>query len=111
MFLRNAAVGLKSPLTILYSRSILEARIPDMWRVAQVIPIYKGKGDKTDPNSYRPISLASCVGRVLETIIKDQCLLWINQHSMLHASQHEFRSGRSTLTNLLCAETYVMIML
>ena len=27
---------------------------------------------------------------------------------MLNASQHGFRSGRSTLTNMLCAETYVM---
>ena len=71
MFLRNAAVGLVSPLTILYSRSILEARIPDMWQVAKVIPIYKGKGEKTYPYSYRPKSLTSCVGKVLETIIKD----------------------------------------
>ena len=70
MFLRKAAVGLVSPLTILYSRSILEARIPHMWRVAKVIPIYKGKGDKTDPNSYRPISLTSYVGKVLERLLK-----------------------------------------
>ena len=62
VFLRGAAQGLLKPITIILQRSIFEATIPDAWRIAKVLSLYKGKGDKADPNAYRPISLTSCVG-------------------------------------------------
>ena len=90
VFLRCAAQGLLRPLTVIFQRSVFEARIPDAWRSAKVVPLYKGKGDKADPNSYRPISLTSCVGKVLERIIKDQCLQFVNQNKLLSDCQHGF---------------------
>ena len=36
---------------------IFTGTIPSMWKSAKIIPNFKGEGDRTDPNAYRPISL------------------------------------------------------
>jgi hypothetical protein len=44
------------------------SNIPSDWKIAHVIPLFKN-GDKSLPSNYRPISLLSCVSKVLEKII------------------------------------------
>ena len=44
VFLCGAASGLVQPLTAIFQRSIFEGKIPDAWRIAKVLPLYKGKG-------------------------------------------------------------------
>ena len=46
-------------LQLIFQRSIDTGKVPDIWKEANVSPIYK-KGDKSDPSNYRPISL-TCV--------------------------------------------------
>jgi hypothetical protein len=41
---------------------------PSDWKIAHVIPLFKN-GDKSLPSNYRPISLLSCVSKVLEKIM------------------------------------------
>ena len=41
---------------------------PDQWKVAHVIALFK-KGNKSLPSNYRPVSLLSCVSKILETIV------------------------------------------
>ena len=43
--------------------------IPKIWELADIISIYKGKGNKTDINNQRGISLASCMLKCLERVI------------------------------------------
>jgi hypothetical protein len=38
---------------------------PDQWKIAHVIALFK-KGDKSLPSNYRPVSLLSCVSKILE---------------------------------------------
>ena len=49
----------------------------------------------------RPVSLASFVGKVLETLIKDQMRNHLNKYKLVKGSQHGFPKGSSCLTNLL----------
>ena len=44
--------------------------VPLDWRRANVVPIFK-KGTKSLPSNYRPVSLTSIVGKILERLIKD----------------------------------------
>ncbi|PKU49455.1 rna-directed dna polymerase from mobile element jockey-like [Limosa lapponica baueri] len=53
----------------------LNRELPVDWKTASVMPIYK-KGWKEDPGNYRPVSLASVPGKVMEKII----LSAITQH-------------------------------
>ncbi|KFV90098.1 hypothetical protein N327_01950, partial [Fulmarus glacialis] len=65
--LRELAEVLTKPLSILYQQSWLTREVPVDWRLANVMPIYK-KGRKEDPGNYRPVSLTSVPGKVMEQI-------------------------------------------
>ena len=51
--------------------------------------------------NYRPISLTSKIGKILESIVKDNIVNHLEKFHLLRDSQHGFRKGRSCLTNLL----------
>ena len=53
------------PLQIIFTNILTTSIYPDMWKIANVTPIYK-KGDPLECNNYRPISLLSNVGKVIE---------------------------------------------
>ena len=65
-----------------------------------MVPIFK-KGRKVDPGNYRPISLTSIPGKVLEKIIKQTILNRLADGNILRDTQHGFVSDRSCLTNLI----------
>ena len=57
-------------LTQLFNRILQTESSPDSWRHSIIIPLYKCKGkNKSDPNSYRPVSLAPCLSKVFEKIL------------------------------------------
>ena len=98
--LKECKEELGTPLTSLFNRSIESGLVPDDWKLANVIPIFK-KGDKSDPSNYRPISLTSIVGKLLESIIAGKIRDHLEKYSLINPSQHGFLKGRSCLTNLL----------
>jgi len=99
-FLREAERELSVPLAIIFSKSLSETEIPLDWKRANVVPIHK-KGDKSKEENYRPVSLTSLVCKVLESIIKDKIVEFLEQNELINDTQHGFRKGRSCLTNLL----------
>ena len=56
------------PLSAIYQCSWMTGEAPEDWRLAIVTPIYK-KGHKEDQGNYRPVSLTSMPGKVMEQII------------------------------------------
>ena len=66
--LRELAEVIAKTLSIIYQRFLLTGEVPEDWRLANVTPIYK-KGCKEDPGVYRPVSLTSVPGKVMEQII------------------------------------------
>ncbi|KFQ88614.1 hypothetical protein N337_11530, partial [Phoenicopterus ruber ruber] len=66
--LRELVAVLTKPLSIIYQQSWPTGEVPVDWRLADVTPIYK-KGRKEDPGNYRPVSLTSVLGKVMEQII------------------------------------------
>ena len=91
---------LVKPLCTLFNLSVETASLPQDWRDANVTPLYK-KGSKNMAENYRPISLTSKIGKILESIIKDSIVSHLEKFSLIRDSQHGFRKGRSCLTNLL----------
>ena len=88
------------PLAILFRKSLETEKIPDDWRLAEVTPIFK-KGSKADPGNYRPVSLTNVIGKMMERIVKDDIVTYIEKNQLISDTQHGFRSGRSPQTNLI----------
>ena len=88
-------------LTKITNASIRTGYFPSRWRIAKVIPVYKKKGKRVDPGSYRPVGLTSCLGKLVENIIKSQLDYNLAEQRILPDELHGFRAGRSTATCLI----------
>ena len=89
---------LANPVSWLFNLSFTRAIVPQLWKQANIFPIYKD-GDTGSVANYRGISLLSVVGkcqeRILHTAIYDQ----VSQY--LHDSHHGVLRGRSTFSQLV----------
>ncbi|CAF1418063.1 unnamed protein product [Adineta ricciae] len=93
-------------LTALYNTILEVGYIPDIWKKAHIILLLKPNKDKRLPSSYRPISLLSCLGKLLEKIIKQRLTLEIERRNILPAHQAGFRAKKSTLYNIVRLERF-----
>ena len=98
--LREIKLQVSKPLSILFNKSLTLGKVPSDWKCANVTPIFK-KGKKSQPGNYRPISLTSVVCKLLETVIRDNMVKFLEENQLIKDSQHGFRGKRSCLTNLL----------
>ena len=66
--LRELAEVIAELLSIIYQHSLLMGEVSEDWRLATVTPIYK-KGCREDLENYRPVSLTSVLGKIMEQIV------------------------------------------
>ena len=71
-----------------------EGAVPQYMRDATIVALYKNKGDRSDSNNYRGISLLSIVSKVYARILLNR--LQILADRIYPESQCGFRAGRST---------------
>ena len=74
--------------------------VPCDWSVGYIIPIYKQKGDPTDPANYRPITLLSCLGKLFTSIINNRLQLFAEKYDKISQNQAGFRKGFSTVDHI-----------
>jgi len=98
--LRELADVIAEPLCIIFERSWRTGEVPKDWRKASVTPIFK-KGKKEDPGNYRPVSLASIPGKVMEQLILEVIIKQVEEKKVIRSSQHGFTKGKSCLTNFI----------
>ena len=98
----EGAPAIAKPLATFFNLSLQTASLPEDWLKSNVIPIFK-KGSKHSPSNYRPISLTSLVGKILERLILNRINIFLDRQKILHPSQHGFRQGHSCQTQLLAS--------
>ena len=98
--IRQTEIELSKPLTHIYQKSLAEGKLPDIWKCANVTAIYKN-GDKNEPCNYRPISLTSVPGKIMERIIRDALVDHMSNNNLFCDEQHGFIKGKSCVTQLL----------
>ena len=99
--LKEAGPGVVGPLTTLFNISLRKKEVPEEWKCATICPIFKGgKKNRQEATNYRPISLTSCVGRVLEKLLNKQLLKYLQKNSLICHQQAGFLPCQSTVTQL-----------
>uniref|UniRef100_A0A670IJS6 Reverse transcriptase domain-containing protein n=1 Tax=Podarcis muralis TaxID=64176 RepID=A0A670IJS6_PODMU len=98
--LKELADVISEPLAVIFENSWRTGEVPADWRRANVVPIFK-KGKREDPNNYRPVSLTSIPGKILEQIIKQTVCEHLERNAVITNSQHGFLKNKSCQTNLI----------
>ena len=89
-----------SPLTHIINHSLAKGVIPRQWKLARVTPIFKG-GDNNIFGNYRPISVISVIGKIMEKIAYGQIQKYLLENNILSNCQSGFRPKFSTQSALL----------
>ena len=98
--LKELAEEFSVPLAIMFNLSLHEGTVPHEWKHANIVPIFK-KGSRCKAENYRPVSLTSVVCKLLESLLRDHMIDFLEKHNLLKDTQPGFLKGRSCLTNLL----------
>ena len=98
--LKEIKMEISKPLCSIFNKSLQDSSVPEDWKIANVTPIFK-KGSKLAAGNYRPVSLTSQVGKIMESCLKDIIIEHLNKYRLIKDSQHGYMSMRNCLTNLL----------
>jgi hypothetical protein len=84
---------LKKPLANIYNASLESGIFPDQLKIAKVVPLYK-KGNKRDIQNYKPTALLSVFSKLLEKLMYNRLMAFIEGNGVLTEAQHGFRTKK-----------------
>ena len=91
--LRAGGRAVEEWLTKLCNDALHGGMLPSDWTASEIVPLFK-KGDKTERNNYRPISLLSHSYKIIAKILQKR--LELKEEAILNEEQAGFRTGRGT---------------
>ena len=105
VLLKNCSPSLALPLQLLFQRSLDSGYFPKEWKRSSLLPIFKS-GDKSDIANYRGISILSAIPKLFESILTDEIFATFKNNII--PEQHGFFQGRSTATNLVLYQSFLI---
>ena len=89
--LKSLNKSISYPLLIIFNQLLGEGIFPNLMKLAEVIPLYKGKESNKVVN-YRSISLLLTISKVLEKIVYKRLNKFITKSKILYDSQYGFQT-------------------
>ena len=86
-------------LVHIFNCSLRHNHFPMAWKSAKVVPLFKG-GEREDVSNYRPVSLLPLPGKLLERVVHDRIMDFLNERNFLTSNQGGFRKGYSTVSTI-----------
>lgn len=92
----------KHRILALFQQSLAEGALPTQWRHAKIVPLKKpGKEDYTTAKAWRPISLLSTLGKLLEAVVAERISYAVEAFGLLPTNHFGARKRRSAEQALL----------
>ena len=85
--LKELAGEIANARVVIYQNSLDSGVVPTDWKTANVTPLFK-KGGRQKAGNYRPVSLTSVVGKMLESIIKEEIARHLDINCPIGKMQH-----------------------
>ena len=99
---KGVAGELAGSLSRLFNCCMRDGHYPACFKVARVVPIFKGKGeDPTEFAGYRPVSVLPVLSQLFERILRVRLVAFLDRHRVIVPGQYGFRSGHSTAMAVL----------
>ena len=92
--LKNAPTIFHTHLTTLFNRVMDQSQVPKAWNRGRVVLVHK-KGDTSDVNNYRPITVLTCMNGTYSKVINARLTEVVERHKILGEVQNGFRKDRS----------------
>ena len=100
-FLKNLGPKASQKLLDILNESFRTGVVPRIWRHAVIIPIIKAGKPGSQLSSYRPISLTSCVVKLLERMLCSRLYYLAETRGWICSAQAGFRKNKSTEDQVL----------
>ena len=88
------------PLSHIINISLKLDYVPQGWKEARCVPIYK-KGSRQEVGNYRPICLLSTISKICEKVVAHQVTNYMEQNNLFYSKQFGYRAGHSCQDMLL----------
>ena len=83
------------PLCDLINLVFVSETFPQQLKITKIIPVYK-KGNPLDYTNYRPVSLLSNLGTLIEKLIHSRMNKFLENQKLFYKNQFGFRKKHST---------------
>ena len=98
------------PIYVLLFNIILDnGIIPENWGKGILVPIFKNKGSTSDPNSYRGVTLNSCMSKVFSAVLNNRLNKFSDEFELISNAQAGFRKHFSTVDNIFILHVLISI--
>ena len=87
-------------VTHIINLSITSKRFPSAWKKSKVIPLHK-KDDLLNPKNFRPVAIVPILSKILERVVFNQIIAYLNDNELLHPNHHAYRAQHNTTTALI----------
>ena len=110
-FLKNSVPKMVCLYAKLFNLILDSGKVPHDWVIGVIQPIFKNKGNSTDPGNYRGITILSCFGKLFTSILNERLKKFIETFDIIGCEQAGFRSNFSTLDHLFTLYGLIDILL
>ena len=94
-FFKDAKTFITPYLLKSYNEIFNSGIYPESWSNGLIVPIHK-KGDTSEPNNYRGITLISTYAKIFSLILRNRLNEWCEKEHVFNEFQFGFRNERST---------------
>ena len=99
-FIKHSAPQLVPLYTALFNKILQTSHVPKEWLIGLILPLYKNKGDPSDADNYRGITLLSCFGKLFTAALNHRLYKFCDENLILQELQAGFRHGYATTDHI-----------